>query len=309
MTDRSERNLLVGDSARPFLLAGTICLVALCLTGVAVALLPGVQLRDIVALHDFTRFATPSTRAWENHVAELVDTGPAFVWGSLLVAVALVRRRPRLAVLVLVILLGSSASTELVKALVSIPRYSPLLGADQVKAHSWPSGHSTAAMALALCAVIVSPKRMRLVVAMVGALAALAISFSLLALAWHFPSDVIGGYLMAATWTCFGIAGLRIADDRWPRRVDLDRRLARAGGAERASTLALWLARRLAAAGRTLVVLACLATAVIASVIVVEHGTQALHFAASHDMLIVATVAISAVAVGLSGALAAALRR
>jgi len=40
-----------------------------------------------------------------------------------------------------------------------------------------------------------------------------------LILAWHMPSDVLGGYLVAALWTALAVAALRAADRRWPARV------------------------------------------------------------------------------------------
>ena len=62
---------------------------------------------------------------------------------------------------------------------------------------SWPSGHATAAMSFALCAVLAAPARLRPLVAAVGAAFAVAVCYSFLALAWHYPSDVLGGFLVA----------------------------------------------------------------------------------------------------------------
>jgi membrane-associated phospholipid phosphatase len=74
---------------------------------------------------------------------------------------------------------------------------------------SWPSGHSTAAAALVLCAVLVSPARLRPLVAVLGGLFALAVGSALLILAWHMPSDVLGGYFLAALWFALALAVLR----------------------------------------------------------------------------------------------------
>jgi membrane-associated phospholipid phosphatase len=38
-------------------------------------------------------------------------------------------------------------------------------------------------------------------------------------LAWHMPSDVLGGYLVASLWMALAVAALRGADRRWPPRV------------------------------------------------------------------------------------------
>ena len=42
---------------------------------------------------------------------------------------------------------------------------------------------------------------------MLGALFAAAVGFSLLMLAWHLPSDVLGGYLVATLWAALAVAG------------------------------------------------------------------------------------------------------
>jgi membrane-associated phospholipid phosphatase len=67
-----------------------------------------------------------------------------------------------------------------------------------------------------LCAVLVAPARSRALVATLGGIYALAVGCSLLILAWHMPSDVLGGYLVAALWMAIVVAALRISDRRWP---------------------------------------------------------------------------------------------
>jgi hypothetical protein len=41
---------------------------------------------------------------------------------------------------------------------------------------------------------------------------------SVLILNWHFPSDVIGGQLLAATWCLVALATLRAVNERLPKR-------------------------------------------------------------------------------------------
>jgi hypothetical protein len=94
-----------------------------------------------------------------------------------------------------------------------------IAGKVQVEASSWPSGHATAAMSLALCAVLVAGARWRPMLAAAGAAVAVAVSFSFLTLVWHYPSDVLGGFLVAATWTLVGVCAVWTADARWPRRA------------------------------------------------------------------------------------------
>jgi membrane-associated phospholipid phosphatase len=70
-----------------------------------------------------------------------------------------------------------------------------------------------------LCAVLVTPRRLRPLVAVLGGLFALAVGCSLLILAWHMPSDVLGGYLTATLWAALALAALRYTDCRWPPRA------------------------------------------------------------------------------------------
>jgi membrane-associated phospholipid phosphatase len=105
-------------------------------------------------------------------------------------------------------------TAEVLKPLLALPH--PRVGSVHIGAASWPSGHSTAALTLVLCAVLVAPARLRALVATLGGIYVLAVGCSLLILAWHMPSDVLGGYLVAALWMAIAVACLRLADRRWP---------------------------------------------------------------------------------------------
>ncbi len=105
-------------------------------------------------------------------------------------------------------------TAETLKPLLAHP-HARIYGSE-ITAASWPSGHATAATALALCAVLVAPRRLRPTVAVLGAMFATGVGFSLLLLAWHLPSDVIGGYLVGTLWMALAVAGLRAAEARSP---------------------------------------------------------------------------------------------
>lgn len=316
MPAEPDRNLASQISAKAALAGGVLCLLALLLLGLAVSLLPAVRAHDILALRDFAQLATPGARPWENAVAGIVDTIPGLLLGGVVLATAIARRRPRLALLVAVIMFGACESTELVKALLSVPRHSPLLAPQQVSTHSFPSGHSTAIMAIALCAVLVAPPRWRTRVAALGALLTLAVSFALLPLKWHFPTDVLGGYLMAGAWAGFGVAALRAADARWPlarsssEHAHLRRApLARAPLARRIAPLLARAAAALAVLKSATGLLAVLAASALFAFVLVSRPGGAIDFATSHPQLIAAAGAIAALALAISSAAAAALRR
>src|SRR4051812_8870164 len=155
-------------------------------------------------------------------VASLCDPGPFMLVGFTIVAVALYRRLPRRAAAVTVLLAGASATTQLLKPVLAKARFDAhVVGFDHIinpviSAPAFPSGHATAAMSLALASVIVAPRAWRPLVAAGGALFALAVGVALVALGWHYPSDVVGGYLVATTWALVTLAALRIADAKWP---------------------------------------------------------------------------------------------
>jgi hypothetical protein len=46
-------------------------------------------------------------------------------------------------------------------------------------------------------------------------------------LGWHFPSDIVGGFLVATAWGLTAMAALRYANERWPQRGTM-RQAARA---------------------------------------------------------------------------------
>jgi membrane-associated phospholipid phosphatase len=194
------------------------CAVLLVLTGLSALVVPAAHARDAAALHGFTRLDRPRLTQFVDGVAHLADPRQYAIAGLVLIAVAAARRRWALAALLPVLLVGSGLTTQLLKQLTAEPRIAGFLGAAQIADASWPSGHATAAMTLALCAVLVSPARHRPAVAVLGGAFAAAVAYAVLVLAWHFPSDVLGGFLVAAAWALAGIAALAVVErDPAPR--------------------------------------------------------------------------------------------
>jgi membrane-associated phospholipid phosphatase len=197
------------------LLGAFACLYGLLITGAIALLSPAAQAGDATALKGITtlnhgRIAEVATR-----ITHLCDPPMYGLFGAVLVLVALVRRRMRIALVVPVILVGAEVTTEVLKPLLATPRAPDWLQSNIVTA-SWPSGHSTAALALALCAVLVSPARLRPIVGLLGAVFAAAVAYAILVLAWHFPSDVLGGFLVATLWSLLGVSALLTWEGRRP---------------------------------------------------------------------------------------------
>jgi membrane-associated phospholipid phosphatase len=117
----------------------------------------------------------------------------------------LVRRQTSAACVAATVLIGANLIILVLKALVPEPHIPTLvLGAPQVPYPRWPSGHSAAAMALALSLVFVAPARLRPMAAAGGTFAAL-IADALLVFGSHLPSDVFAGFVVAAAWSLIGL--------------------------------------------------------------------------------------------------------
>jgi membrane-associated phospholipid phosphatase len=191
-----------------------LCLLAMLLVWAVAEHVPAVQVRDAVALHDLTLLNRPAIESVGNFLLHLLEPTRFVIWGIALVAVAIARERPRVAAAVTAVMCLAPLSSETLKPLLAHPHYA--VGSTRIGAASWPSGHATAALTLVLCAVLVTPARLRPLVAGLGAAYTVAVGLALLILAWHMPSDVLGGYLMAALWTALAVAALRAAERRWP---------------------------------------------------------------------------------------------
>jgi membrane-associated phospholipid phosphatase len=99
---------------------------------------------------------------------------------------------------------GANVTTQALKAVLSHPRYQPILGYHQVGPTAFPSGHATAALAMACAFALVVPRPWRPTAITLGALATLAVGCSRVIQHYHYPSDILGGWLVAAGW-CFAV--------------------------------------------------------------------------------------------------------
>ena len=178
--------------------------------------LPGGRGLDGRALEAFTGVARPPLTPRILGVASLADALPCAIGAAGLIAVALLRRRWLMAAIVPAILLSANLVTQLLKPALTDPRIFDVRGVAFAYPGSWPSGHSTAAMSLALCLVLVVGPRLRPLAALAGAGYAVAVGYALVVLGFHVPSDVLGGYLVAATFALAGAAALAAAEARWP---------------------------------------------------------------------------------------------
>jgi membrane-associated phospholipid phosphatase len=285
-----DSNDRAASPLRPLIAAG-LGVVALVLVGALALGSTTVRLADINARLAFQHLA--EHQHVERIFSAITDVGDPLgvaIVTAVLAAVAIARGRPRTALGVGLIVLGANVTTQILKPTLARPPVTDVLSGSQILAGSWPSGHATAAMSLALCAVLVSAPRWRPAVATAGAAFAIAVGYGLLILGSHFPSDVLGGYLVAAVWVLAGAAALRAVDRRWPARTT--------------RTAALRLDEALTPP------LAAAAAAVGAAVLAVLLRPDAiLGEGARHPSAVAAAVAVGAFGLSVATALVLALRR
>jgi membrane-associated phospholipid phosphatase len=173
------------------------------------------------------------------HLIDIGDPPTVAAITLALAALALVRGCPRVAGAIVVLIAATSISGELLNVLLAHERFPPIFDYP-VGPDALPSGHATAAMALAFAGVLAAPQRARPFAALLGLLLALGVGVAVIAVGWHFPSDVIAGYLLASGWALGLTAALLEADRRFPARERwASRAIARASDSIRTRGLAL----------------------------------------------------------------------
>ena len=245
---------------------------------------------DANILSGFVGLHRPRSAPIALAIAEVCNPNPYVYLCAIVVLIALLRRRPGVALVIAIVIFGANTTTQVLKPLLAAPRPA-LPGIWAISPASWPSGHATAAMSLALCAVLAAPGRLRPAVAALGAVFAVAVSYSFLTLTWHYPSDVFGGFLVATAWTLAGIAALLTVRAR--RQIDV--------GAD-ARTPSLRDALRPPAA-------ALLGALLLGALIALARPHQVIAYAQGHTAFVVGAASIAAVGLMLATGVMLALRR
>lgn len=148
-----------------------------------------------------------STDAFANNVAyvgfQIVDFIPTWVLvGAIAVLIALAQRRSGDAAIAAALVAGAGGLDLALKVLLANPRYQPVPAGSvpHPGRYAFPSGHSAGSLAMSLAFLTVVPVSWRRATAVVGAAFTLYISTGVLLLKYHYPSDVLGGWLLAAGW-------------------------------------------------------------------------------------------------------------
>jgi membrane-associated phospholipid phosphatase len=201
--------LTVVKSAKVPVVAWLACAVALVLLVLAAYKVGSAQRLDATLLSRFAAHRGSSAGALGGFVVHLGDPLPLLAMLAGVCALGLYWGRPRHVVAAVVVVAGANLTTQILKVVLAHPRYQPILGAHQLGPIAFPSGHTTAAMSIAVAFALVVPQRLRPLAAVLGTGLVLAVGCSVLVLDWHYPSDVLGGILVAAGWGFAALAGLR----------------------------------------------------------------------------------------------------
>jgi membrane-associated phospholipid phosphatase len=167
---------------------------------------------DSAILEGFTQFRDSRLGPLADGAVTLADPLPFAAMACALAMIALARGRPRHAIVVAIVAVAATVTTELLKPLATVPR--PAAAPQLAPAvDGWPSGHMTGAMTLALCLVLVAPARLRPSAAVLGGLFAAAQGYGVLVLGWHYPSDVLGSCAVATAWLALSVAAVGVVPD------------------------------------------------------------------------------------------------
>jgi membrane-associated phospholipid phosphatase len=178
------------------------CAAGLAVLVIAVAVDPGPLPGDRRILTELRSAVGDSYDPALTRFADLTDLFPLAIVGVLVgLGLAWLRRWRDLAYAAAIVVVVWAVNPVL-KELVGRPRPDLWPAPMAVSEYSFPSGHAANTAALVGAIVVLSwPTGARWPVACIGGLLLAVVAFDQLALGVHYPSDIVGGWLLAATWT------------------------------------------------------------------------------------------------------------
>lgn len=234
---------------------------------------------DKASMVRVTEATAPRVHRATTELLHTIDVSSLLLVGGSLIVLALILGRLGAALGVAVLLAGANVTTQVLKDFLTD---ADLVGQSASATSSFPSGHATVAMSIALSAVIALPAQLRAVAGLAGAAYAAAVGVALVALGWHFPSDVAGGYLVSMAWAALVVAALAVSKERTSGARPLIPPLGIAAG---------------------LLVLALAFASAVA--VAVSRHPELLDYGRLHTTFFVASAALAALSLVLVGAVAA----
>ena len=125
---------------------------------------------------------------------------------AVIFVIGLLRRQIVLAVAGVALVGASVGTSELLKSALSRPNLVP--GWSNGSGNSFPSGHTTVAMAVMFGLILVAPYRLRGLIAFCSAALATEIGALTIVARWHRPSDTLGADLVVLFWASVIILAL-----------------------------------------------------------------------------------------------------
>lgn len=149
-------------------------------------------------------------------VLEVVSVSFVVIVLMLTALIALLRRRWRLCLQVVIIMIGANLAAQVLKELLVRPE----LGVEGPMGtfpslNTLPSGHTTVAASAAIAVLLVVPQRLRGLIGLLGAAYVAATGVSTLIGGWHRPSDVVAALLLTLVITGATLALLPVERPAW----------------------------------------------------------------------------------------------
>jgi membrane-associated phospholipid phosphatase len=202
-------------NVREPLLGAGICIAAFALLAFAAYRVGPIEHLDL-SLFLHSQEQGSSVNALANVLVHIGDLGPLLLMMATVAGVGLYFGRRREVVAAMAVIVGANLVTQVLKIALEHSRQAAPGGGSasywaQVlpSSDAFPSGHTTAAAAIAVALLLVVPARHVLGAALAGLLLVAAVGGSVVASGWHYPSDALGAVLVASTCGFLALAALR----------------------------------------------------------------------------------------------------
>lgn len=204
--------------------------------------------------------------------------------------IALLRLRRDLALAAVVVVLGSNATSQVLKHYVLSRPDLGILETTPATLNSLPSGHSTAAFSVAVALVLVLPAPVRPVAAATGVAYASLAAVATLSAGWHRPSDSLAAFLIVGAWAAAAEAVVTSRSEHPANRSHFP------PGAEQRRTVHLRTAHRLATAAAYLLAFGALIAVVVVTTHLDSYGgaAQVLSYVAAAGLIAGTAAAVMA---------------
>jgi membrane-associated phospholipid phosphatase len=135
------------------------------------------------------------------------------------VAIGVRRGLAQRAVASAVVVAGANLTTQLLKGALTAHRYQTVPGFVPIDQNAFPSGHTTTMAALTFAYLLVVPARWRLPIAIIGSVLTILVGTAMVVLHRHWPTDVVGGILVAGAWGSATVAVLEAIEGSGKRAL------------------------------------------------------------------------------------------